>query len=77
MEALGGMKIIYDQMVDALSIRLVEEPVECETIRLNDQVAVDIAPKEQIVTIEVLEVSKLVTDLRVVLENLAVAPRHE
>ena len=36
MEALGGMKIIYDPTVDALSIRLVEEPVECETIRLND-----------------------------------------
>ena len=62
--------------MDALSIRLVEELVECETIRLNDQVAVDIGPKEQIVAIEVLDVSELVTDLRVVLENLAVAPRH-
>jgi hypothetical protein len=29
MEALGGMKIIYNPTVDALSIRLVEEPVEC------------------------------------------------
>jgi uncharacterized protein YuzE len=66
MEALGGMKIIYDPMVDALSIRLVEEPVECETTRLNDQVAVDIAPKEQTVAIEVLDGSELVTDLRVV-----------
>ena len=47
MEALGGMKIIYDPTADALSIRLVEEPVECETIRLNDQVAVDIGPKSR------------------------------
>jgi uncharacterized protein YuzE len=38
----------------------VEELVECETIRFNDQVAVDIAPKEQIVAIEVLDVSELV-----------------
>lgn len=76
MQALEGMKIIYDPTVDALSIRLLEEPVECETIRFNDQVAVDIGPKEQIVAIEVLDVSEWVTDLRVVLENLAVAPRY-
>jgi uncharacterized protein YuzE len=70
------MKIIYDPTVDALSIRLVEEPVECETIRLNDPVAVDIGPKKQTVAIEVLDGSEWVTDLRVVLENLAVALRH-
>jgi hypothetical protein len=43
---------------------------------LNEPVAVDIAPKEQIVAIEVLDGSELVTDFRAVSENLAVAPRH-
>ena len=67
------MKIIYDPTVDALSIRLVEECVECETIRLNDQVAVDIGPGERIVAIEVLDASELLPDLKergVFLENL-------
>lgn len=35
------MKILYDPAVGALNIRLVEEQVECEVIRLNDQLAVD------------------------------------
>ena len=67
------MRIIYDPMVDALSIRLVEERVECETIRLNDQVAVDIGPGERIVAIEVLDASELLPGLKergVYLENL-------
>lgn len=70
------MKITYDPTVDALSIRLVEERLECETIRLNDQVAVDIGPGERIVAIEVLDASELVPGLReegVVLENLVAA----
>jgi len=43
-EVMARMKIIYDPSVDALTIRFVEERVECEVIRLNDQVAVDIGP---------------------------------
>ena len=69
------MRIIYDPTVDALSIRLVEERVECETIRLNDQVAVDIGPGERIVAIEVLDASELMPALQekgVSLENLPV-----
>ena len=31
------MKISYDPSVDALYIRLVEGPVQCEVIRLNDR----------------------------------------
>jgi len=67
------MRVIYDPLVDALSIRLVEERVECETIRLNDQVAVDIGPGERIVAIEVLDASELIPGLKergVSLENL-------
>lgn len=67
------MRIIYDPTVDALTIRLVEEQVECEVIRLNDQVAVDIGPGERIVAIEVLDVSELLPGLKergVCVENL-------
>jgi uncharacterized protein YuzE len=70
------MKIIYDPTVDALSIRLVDERVECETIRLTDQVAVDIGPSERIVSIEVLDASELLPGLKerkVQLENLVAA----
>ena len=70
------MRIIYDPTVDALNIRLVEERLECEVIRLNDQVAVDIGPGECIVAIEVLDASELIPDLRergVSLENLPVS----
>jgi len=71
------MRLIYDPSVDALTIRLVEERVECEVIRLNDQVAVDIGPGERIVAIEVLNANELIPGLKdegIVLENLAVAP---
>ena len=67
------MKLIYDSSVDALSIRLVEERVECESIRLNDQVAIDMGPDERIVAIEVLDASELIPGLQehgVTLENL-------
>ena len=70
------MRIIYDPTVDALTIRFVEERIECEVIRLNDQVAVDIGPNERIVAIEVLDASELIPGLKqegVFLENLAVA----
>ena len=70
------MRIIYDPTVDALTIRFVEERLECEVIRLNDQVAVDIGPGERIVAIEILDASELIPDIKergISLENLAVA----
>ena len=70
------MKLIYDPSVDALTIRFIEERVECEVIRLNDQVAVDIGPGERIVAIEILDASELIPQLKergVSLENLVVA----
>jgi len=51
------VRISYDPTVDALTILLVEEKVECEVIRLSDQVAVDIGPGERVVAIEVLDAS--------------------
>jgi len=71
------VKISYDPTVDALTIRLIEEQVECEVIHLNDQIAIDIGPGERIVAIEVLDASELIPDLKekgVLLENLNVAP---
>jgi len=70
------LKITYDPTVDALYMRLVEQRVECEVIRLNDQVAVDIGPGERIVGIEILDASELIPDLRekgISAENLAIA----
>ncbi len=69
------MRIIYDPTVDALTIRFVEERLECEVIRLNDQVAVDIGPGERIVAIEILDASELIPGIKergISLENLAV-----
>lgn len=69
------MRLIYDPEVDALTIRFIEERVECEVIRLNDQVAIDIGPGERLVAIEILDASEVVPNLKrgVVLENLPVA----
>jgi len=70
------MKISYDPTVDALYIRLLEGPVECEVIRLNDRVAVNVGPEEQVVGLEVLDASTMLpglTDRKVHLENLVPA----
>lgn len=70
------VRIIYDPSVDALTIRLIEEQMECEVIRLNDQVAVDIGPGERIVGIEILDASELIPGIKergISLENVAVA----
>ena len=72
------MKITYDPEVDALYICLAEGKIECETLHLNDQVALDIGPKEQLVGIEILDASTLIPSLaskkkQVTLENLTPA----
>jgi len=70
------MRITYDPSVDALYIRLVEEQVQCEVVRLNDRVAVNIGPGEQVVGIEVLDASELLEglqDRKIYLENLTAA----
>lgn len=71
-----GMRIVYDPTVDVLTIRLVEERIECEVIHLNDHVAIDIGPGQRIVAIEILDASDLIPHLKdqgVSLENLKVA----
>lgn len=48
------MRISYDSEVDALYIRLIEGEHECRTVRLTDEIALNIGPGEQLVGIEVL-----------------------
>lgn len=70
------MKISYAPKVDALYIRFVEGPIECEMLQINDRVALNVGPGESLIGIEVLDASQ-VLDLRdrtVKLENLTQAP---
>lgn len=53
------MKISYDPEVDALYIRLLEGDYECRTLRLNDEIALNIGPGETLVGIEVLDAKRL------------------
>lgn len=71
------MKISYDPEVDALYIRLVEEDQECRTLRLNDEIALNIGPGETLVGIEILDAKEVLGKgelPQVVLENLSLAP---
>jgi len=49
------MRISYDSEVDALYIRLIEGDQQCRTVRLSDEVSLNIGPGEQLVGIEVLD----------------------
>jgi uncharacterized protein YuzE len=53
------MKISYDPEVDALYIRFVEGKHECRTVRLNEEVALNIGEGEQLVGIEMLDAKEL------------------
>lgn len=53
------MKISYDPDADALYIRLVEGKQECRTLRLNEEVALDVGPEEVLVGIEILDASEV------------------
>ncbi|HPD17727.1 MAG TPA: DUF2283 domain-containing protein [Planctomycetota bacterium] len=66
------MTIRYDRECDALYIRLVEGPHQCRTLRLSDEVALNIGEGELLVGIEVLDARKVLGSgalPRLVLEN--------
>lgn len=70
------MRISYDAEIDALYILLLEGPQECRTVRLNEEVALDIGPGEKLVGIEILDAKHVLGQGQlpsVVLENIAVA----
>lgn len=70
------MKLSYDTEVDALYIRLVEGPCQCRTLRLNDEIALNIGHDETLVGVEVLDASRVLgwgSNPSVALENLTAA----
>jgi len=71
------MKISYDETVDALYIRFVDEPRQVITQRLTEDIAINYGPDGEVVGIEVLSacehVFKKEDGLKVVLENLQAA----
>lgn len=52
------MKIKYDPAVDAMYIYLEDRCKEVTTIRITEDVAIDIGEKEKVVGIEILDASK-------------------
>ena len=52
------MKIKYDPQVDAAYISFKKGPTQVTTIRVTEDVAIDLGPHEEIVGIEVLDASK-------------------
>ncbi|MHB8653426.1 MAG: DUF2283 domain-containing protein [Terriglobia bacterium] len=68
------MRISYDREVDALYIRLLEGSYQCRTLRLTDEVSLNIGPDEQLVGIEVLDAKAILGKgalPTVVLDNVA------
>ena len=53
------MKISYDSEIDALYIRLIEGTHDCRTVRLNEEIALNIGGHEKLVGIEILDAKKV------------------
>ena len=49
------MKISYDPEIDALYIRLLEGRHECRSVRLSEEVALNIGAGEKLIGIEILD----------------------
>ncbi|MBM4165862.1 MAG: DUF2283 domain-containing protein [Ignavibacteria bacterium] len=67
------MKISYDKEIDAMYIRLVEGKHECRTLRLNDEIALNIGANELLVGIEILDAKETLGKgelPKVILENV-------
>ena len=52
------MKIKYDPQVDAAYISFKKGPTQATTMRVNEDIAIDFGPGEEIVGIEILDASK-------------------
>ena len=52
------MRIKYDPQVDAAYISFKPGPVQVTTIRITEDVAIDLGPGEEIVGIEILDASE-------------------
>ena len=70
------MKISYDKEVDALYIRLLDGPQECRTVRLNEEIALNIGAGEKLVGIEILDAKEVLGQGRLpklLVENVPLA----
>jgi len=70
------MKITYDPEIDALYIRFVEGTHQCKTIRITDEIALNIGENEQLVGIEILDAKETLGEGNspsVILENVKIA----
>ena len=52
------MKIKYDPEVDAAYISFKKGPTQVTTIRLSEEIAIDLGPHEELVGIEILDASE-------------------
>jgi uncharacterized protein YuzE len=73
------MKISYDTEVDALYIRLLEGEQQSRTLRLTDEVALNIGSEEQLIGVEILDAKNILGKgqlPKLLIENInfAVAP---
>ena len=67
------MKISYDEKYDTMYIKLVDGPVECRTLQLSEDVALNIGPNEKLVGIEILDAKQVIGQGKVpsvVLDNV-------
>ncbi|MBD2136521.1 DUF2283 domain-containing protein [Anabaena sp. FACHB-1237] len=67
------MKISYDQETDSLYIRLVDGYHECRTLRLSEEIALNIGASEVLVGIEILDAKEVLGSgqlPKIVLENI-------
>jgi uncharacterized protein YuzE len=67
------MKISYDKEVDAVYIRLIDEEQQCRTLRLNDEIALNIGKDEKLIGIEILDAKEVLANgglPSVLLENI-------
>jgi len=53
------MKISYDSEIDALYIRLIEGKHACRTVRLNDEIALNMGKGEKLIGIEILDAKEV------------------
>ena len=67
------MKISYDSEIDAVYIHLVEGKHECRTLRLTDEIALNIGEGKLLVGVEIMDAKNVLVagELpQVVLENI-------
>ena len=56
------MKITYDKEVDAVYIKLIEGEHQCRTLRLNDDIALNIGKGEKLIGIEILDAREVLAN---------------